>query len=206
MLFDKKLFLRPQHTFRSIPLRIVGDAGIASPSIGDGRLIPAVILDSTERPDIVEYIRVHRFVAEGDASSQWGKPETIPGSVVLILRVARPVELEILIEFNIVRHGILVEQILVSKALYIQAGKEGDRVKHDVDAPKVIMEIADTGFRPFWDELYFKHLRAEMRERGLNRQDAKRAAISMIKEFKQFGAVRMPTPRSHSFTARSSDE
>ena len=206
MRFEKRVFGLPAQAFHSLPLKIVGDAGIASAIIGDGRLIPAVILDTTERPDIAEYIRVHRFVAEGDVNSQWGRPETLPGSVVLILRVDRPVELEILIEFEIVRHGVLVEQVLMSKGIYIQAGKEGDRVKHDVDAPKVIMEIPDMGFRPFWDKLYFKYLTAGMRERGLRRSEAKRAARALIEEFKQFGAVRMPTPRSHSFTGQSTDK
>jgi hypothetical protein len=179
------------------PLRIVGDAAIASPLVGEGRFIPVVILDTTNRPDVVEYIRVHTFVAEGDVTCRWGRSPDLPNHAFLNLSVVRPVELVITINFDIVRHGILVEQVLSSKAIYIQAGKEGDRVKHNPDAPKVIMEIPDTGFRPLWDKLFMKALRADMRERGLNGPQAKRAAKSTIEEIKIFGEKRVPTPRSH---------
>jgi hypothetical protein len=53
------------------PVRIVADGAIAAGPIGDGRLIPLLILDTTERSDLEEFIRVHQFLSPGDVNFQW---------------------------------------------------------------------------------------------------------------------------------------
>jgi len=179
------------HEHEKQPLRIVGDAAIAGPHVGNGRLIPVLILDTTARPDLVEFIRVHQYVPSGDVTIRWGRLDEHESKVALALSFIRPLELVAIIEFEIVRHGILVEQILSSRALYIQAGKEGDRIKHNVDAPKVIVEVPDTGFRAVWDKLYLGHVVGHMRACGLGRQQAKRAATQMIEEIRRLSQFRM---------------
>lgn len=105
----------------------------------------------------------------------------------------RPSELVAIVEFDLQRnHGVLVEQVLSAKALYIQAGREGDRLKHDLNLPKVILEVPELGFRRIWDKIYSRHATAQMRERGLNRADARRAAKHAIDELRELAAsVRM---------------
>ena len=46
---------------------IVADAAIASGAVGDGRLIPLVILDTTNRPDLVDLFTAHDKMLPGDA-------------------------------------------------------------------------------------------------------------------------------------------
>lgn len=180
----------------TVPLNIVGDAGIASPLVSGGRMIPVVILDTTERPDIVEYIRVHEYVSEGDVRTQRGLPRGGGRRVVLLLSVIRPVELGIGIAFDIDSQGIIVQQILDTRLLYVQAGKAGDRVKHNPDAPKVIFEIPDTGTRPQWDKTFLNRTIAKLRADGLPRQQAKHAARSIIAEMRKVSQIRVPTPES----------
>jgi len=59
-------------------------------------------------------------------------------------QVSTPTERAAVIEFEIVKQGILVEHILQSNGLYIQAGKVGDRLKHDLNRPKMLIEVPDT--------------------------------------------------------------
>lgn len=174
-------------------LRIVADGVIGHAGVGEGRLIPLVILDTSNRPDLEECIRVHQYVGAGDVKCQWGQLIGHHNTVALILSFIRPAELVVIVEFDLQRHhGVLVEQVLGTKALYIQAGREGDRLKHDVNLPKVILEVPDTGFRrKFWDKIYSRYTTAQMRERGLNRADAKRAAKESIVELRKLGTVRM---------------
>jgi hypothetical protein len=174
-------------------LRSVGDGAIATAGVGEGRLIPLVILDTSGRPDFEEYIRVHQYVGAGDVKCQWGKVIGHDNTVALALSFLRPAELVVIVEFDLQKHhGVLVEQVLGSKALYIQAGREGDRLKHDVTVPKVILEVPDTGFaRKFWDKIYSRYTTAKMRERGLNRADAQRAAKWAIVELRKLGTIRM---------------
>ena len=173
------------------PVRIVADAAIATRNLGEGRLIPLVILDTAERPDIEELIRIHEYITPGDVEIQWAKLKNSEGTVELILSFKRPSELIVVIDFDIVKQGILVDQILTSKGLYIQAGRDGDRFKTKPDAKKIIIEIPDTGFLKTWDQLFHSNIVKDMRKNGLGRQQAKNAATMFINELRKFGKLRM---------------
>ena len=67
------------------PVRIVADAAIATRNLNEDRLIPLVILDTTERPDIEELIRIHAYITPGDVMIQWAKLKNSEGTIVLIL-------------------------------------------------------------------------------------------------------------------------
>jgi hypothetical protein len=196
MIFGRRSNIALHHKREKIPLKIVGDAGIAAPDVGNGRMIPLVILDTGSRPDIAEFIRVHKFSGPGDVTTQWGATDDVGKKVVLVLSFSRPSELVAIIEFDIVRYGVIVEQILSSRALYLQAGKPGDRLIHNFEVPKIIVEIPDTQFRPIWDKLYHKATVAKLREAGLNRQQAKQVARTNIAEIRKATEIRVPATRA----------
>ena len=52
------------------PVPILADAAIATEKIGNGKLIPVLILDTSERPDVAELIRIHAHLPQGDVISQ----------------------------------------------------------------------------------------------------------------------------------------
>jgi hypothetical protein len=188
---------RPQKWQRLHPgaegqlLKIVSDAAIASRRIGDGRLIPLVILDTTNRRDMDEYIRVHQHLPPGDVESQWGKIQDSTGRVILFVSFKRPAELLANIEFNIVKQGTLVDQILLANCLYIQSSLAGDRFSKNPSAPKVLLEIPDTGFGKPWDKIFYEHIVKDMRNSGVPRRTAKRAAREFIDGWREFGQMRM---------------
>jgi hypothetical protein len=155
--------------------------------------VPLVIVDTSARQDIEELIRVHNageFV--GDVDSQWGQIKDHEGTVALMLTFVRPSEGFAVIEFDIVKQGILVEQILASGGLYVQVGREGDRLKDDLNRQKILVEVPDSGFRSFWNETHEKHLVRHFRTKGLGRGDAKRAAASVLQQLRKFSGFRMP--------------
>lgn len=172
-------------------LKIVGDAGILVQGLLGGRMIPCIILDTRDRPEIDEYIRVQQYVEPGDVKSNWISTPNDEGTVTLFLTFLRPTEMIALIDFEIMRHGILVEQILSTEVFYLQCGKPGDRVKHNVSAPKIFVEVTATGFRPRWDEIFSKVVVKRFRGEGLNRQQAKEAAKNAISELKKFSELRL---------------
>lgn len=175
----------------AVPLRIVGDAAIASGVIGDGRLIPLLILETSERPDLEELIRVHLHLPPGDVTSQWGHVEGSDGTVHLFLIFTKPMEIVVIVEFDILRHAALVDQVLLAKALYLQGGREGDRFIHNPEAAKILLEIPDTGFQETWDEMFLKSTVKRMRAEGLSRAEAKQAAKRYIDQWRAFGRMRM---------------
>jgi hypothetical protein len=142
-----------------------------------------------------EFIRVHQFFHLGDVDSQWGELQRSAGTVALILSFKRPAELVVILEFEIVKQGCLVEQILIAKGLYLQAGREGDRLSKNPDAPKVLLEIPDTGYRRYWDHTFHRHITKHMRKKGLSRWQAKQAASQSIQMWREFAQFRMPHTR-----------
>ena len=67
-----------KHPWEAQPARIINDAAVATVGVGDGRLIPLVIIDSAERPDIEELVRVHKYLPPGDVKVQWGHLKSAP--------------------------------------------------------------------------------------------------------------------------------
>src|ERR1700736_891278 len=131
----------PDHTKA---VAIAGDASVSTVSVGNGRLIPLVILDTRDRPDVEAIIEAHRNgLAPGDVLVTWGELNGRRDHVALVCQFIRPVESLVVIEFAIFPQGILIDQALTAKALYIQGGRPGDRVSNDLKKPKVLIEIPE---------------------------------------------------------------
>lgn len=170
---------------------IVGDAAVATSSTGNGRLIPLVILDTRQRQDLIEVMQVHANFSEGDVVISWGSTKSRPHHVILFLRFQRPTERAAMIEFDIERQGVLVEHVLITQALYIQAGKPGDRFLDGLDAPRLLVEVPDTGFRPTWDKVYRDSIVKRLRKQGLSRRAANSAYATLIDSIRDVAQFRM---------------
>ncbi|MCW5699360.1 MAG: hypothetical protein KIT00_05925 [Rhodospirillales bacterium] len=161
------------------------DGAIATTVLGEGRLITVLILDKNKHREIHDLALIHRSVPSGDVKSQWAmSPEN--HRVFLHLIFERPIEFEIVIPFNVADEGNLVDNILRSQAVYLQAGQPGDRVSTTFDEPKVIVEVPQGGFEVKWQKIWLKALTKNARMRGLNRQRAKEAALKAIELIRSF--------------------
>jgi hypothetical protein len=188
----RKTELQVRDPRESRPVRIVADAAVSTRGRQGGRLLPVLLLDTSERPDLAELIRVHQSLGPGDVKTQWAQLAGHEGTVALILNFIRPIELFVILEFDIVKQGILVEQTLTGHGLYLtQAEREDDRLMKNPDRPTVIVEVSDSGFGEIWDDLFQKHLTKHFREKGMGRSDSRRAARSAVGELRRLGGLRM---------------
>lgn len=182
--------------YQKATLTIVADAAISNAQVNGGRLVPLVIVDTTGRPEIDAVISSHKSGATaGDVSVIWGQVEG-KASVSLFVQFIRPVETFAVLEFDILRQGVLVDQILYTRSLYIASGRPGDRLKHDIDRPKIIVEIVAPEFTKAWDQIYFKTLEKHFRLEGFSRSRAARAAEEVIAKMRALGSFRFPTQTS----------
>ena len=186
---NKEFLFHNKREKKLIP--IVGDAAIASEKIGDGRLVPLIIIDTSDRPELSELIRVHQHLPPGDVEVQWGQVQGATGRVVLVLSFRKPVETVAILDFDIIKQGILVDQILTARFFYLQSGQPGDRFITNPTAPRIFVEVPDTHFREHWDKLFHKQITKYMRTKGFARKQAKQAAIQAIKQMRDFGRFRM---------------
>jgi hypothetical protein len=175
------------------PVRIVADAAISTRGRQGGRMLPFLLLDTSQRPDIKELIRVHQSLGPGDVEAQWGHLTGHDDSTVaLFLTFIRPIELFMVLEFQIAKQGIIVEQALRGQALYIdEAEGADDRVMKNPNRPSIIVGIPDTGFQKTWDGLFHKYVAKDFRDMGLSRSDSRRAARSAIEELRNIGNLTM---------------
>ena len=188
---SKKVKISFRSESEAKPVPIVWDAAIATRGLGEGRLIPLVIVDTTERPDFEELVRAHTYLSPGDANFRWAQLDAYKDSVALIIDFIRPAELTVIINFNVARQGVLVDQILRGRGLYIKPGRLGDRLSTTMDSPRILVEVGNLGFEAEWTNIFMKAIVNRFRAEGLNRRQAKGAAQGFIEEWRRLGAFRM---------------
>jgi hypothetical protein len=173
---------------------IAGNGSIAGPVL-EGVAVPALILDTRARPDVSEAIRVHSTgsLPPGDVNFRWGGRPGCPDEVLLVLDLLRPLEVRIVLSFSIEREAILVESALTARAVYLQAGKPGDRLKHDLDRPKMLVELPETGFGPIWERLVVEQMTAVFaRDMKIRRRKARPQAVAFLADIRNVTGFRMP--------------
>lgn len=176
----------------SLIVPIVGDAAIASSEL-EGRLVPVLIVDASQRPEVAELIRVHSFLPPGDATSVWAVSQDDDDTVFLVLRFARPMELEMMLRFSITRQPLLVEAVLASGGLCLQTGVAGDRLITSMDANRLFIDVPDSGFRPVWDRLLLERLTTDAARRlRVPRRRARAIAEELVTKIRKVTEFRMP--------------
>lgn len=170
---------------------IVADGAIAGP-IADGRMLPLVIIDTTERPELEELVRLHGHLQPGDVTYRWGQIDRSDDQVALALRFVRPIEAAVDLIFSIERQGILVDAALSGRGIYLQPGRPGDRVIHNPHRAKILIEVPDDRFRDRWEEIVVRRLAQVIRrDRRMPRADARQLAIEWLDRTRQLSQFRM---------------
>jgi len=166
-------------------LNLVADGAIASPKTADGRLIPVMILDISENKKLEYLVKMHDQIDTADVISIWGVGRFNHNNVSLVLFFKEPMELKIAISLQPAKHAGLIQGILSSKAVYIQPGVPGDKISHNINAPKILVEIpAKTTFEK-WDGIFEKTVTKKLKKEGLRGKklkDASQEHISLIKD------------------------
>lgn len=187
-----------QHPAEAESVPIVADAGIATVGVGDGRMIPLLILDKSKRPDIEDMVKAHHHMeGQGDVKAGWGRPNTFfdTGVVTLMLTFMKPSRCLIRLSFDIGKQGGLVDQIISSQGLYIQPGRPGERLSTSFDNPRVIAEVPSREFQPEWDRMFRTATRKRFqKEHGLSRAEAKLATERFIAEWRGLLSNRVSGP------------
>jgi len=181
-----------RHSIEADPVPIVSDAGVASRGVADGRLIPLFILDTSKRPDIDDMIRAHRHLGPGDAKSAWALRSRFDKTrLQLLLTIEKPSHCTILLEFDVIRQGGVIDQIIQSQGFYLQAGRPGDRLLSTIEHERILVEVPSREFRGEWQRIFRKAVVKDCKRRGLSRAEAKEKASLFIKEWREITSKRM---------------
>lgn len=168
-------------------VQIVGDGAIANPEIGDGRLIPVLILDCDSRLDLYDMVLAHEDTPPGDVKITWGRGLFSKGSVYLTVEFQKPVITEAVIEFVVSKQGGLVELVLNARAFYFQPKNSGSRVIEGLDKPKILVEVPPGTRLTDWDSIYRSFLIKLFKKQGATKKEAIAAASSHIERLRTIG-------------------
>lgn len=161
--------------YRTLP--IVGDGAIGHPDIGDGRIIPVIIVDCESNPQIYELIRIHEHTPPGDVRVTWGRDLLGKKHVHLKLEFEQPLRCEARIAFPLAKYSEFVDGVIRSRGIYLQPLQSGARVSEGLGKPKILIEIPDTATFPEWRKI----LRDTV-EKKYRRQGASRAEVQVLTE------------------------
>jgi hypothetical protein len=186
----RRMQIALRNQIEELPVEIVRDAVIATAAVGNGQLIPLLILDTTNRPDVERMIDLHLHVPPGDVKSTWGKKRRNRDEVFLLLQFSRPSELTLVIPFDLVKYGGLVDRILQAKAVYLQPGKPGDRFDPTLEAPGILIEVG-VDFGGNWDTIINKALTRDLRKKGVRHKEALQAAKLMREKWQEIWKLRI---------------
>lgn len=183
-----------RHPAEACPVSIVSDASIATRGVADGRLIPLLILDTSDRPDIESMVQAHESFDSGDVVSTWGlRSRFDTGHIRLTLTTSQPSSCTLIIDLSTATHAAIIDHIIQAQGVYIQPGRPGDRLKSDLQRPRILVEIPSRHFRPVWEGIMHRNLVKSFRRQGLSRGDAKQATMRFLAEWRSLTSTRMPS-------------
>lgn len=170
---------------------IVNDGAIATEEVGEGRMIPVVVVDCSEKVEFRDLIYAHENLIPGDVNITWVTPRWGNKKVGLLLEFKKPSVLEVLFQFDIKKQGGVVDAILHSNALYIQPEESGSKVSQGLEKAKIIIEVPDTGFFQEWDKRYTKIIAKNFKKSGFSKAESKKATEEFKTKLREIWVQRM---------------
>lgn len=170
---------------------IINDGAIATREIGEGRMVPVLVVECSEKIELRDLIYAHEYSPPGDVKVTWATPKWSRSTVALLLEFSNPAKLEVLLSFDIKKYGVVVDGILHANALYLQPSESGLKVVEGLHKGKILVEIPDTGFFQDWDFLYTNILVKMFKRNGLSSREARSAASQHKAMLREIWSKRM---------------
>lgn len=151
-------------------VNVVDTALITRVDVADGKHIPLVIIDTSNNEKIKNVIKCHVESESGEMVTTWGMTKD-KEYVVLVLDSVHPIVSRLCIVFNLKEQYATIDRILKTNLLYIQCGKEGDRVFTPEEPIRILVEIPNTGFEEYWVNIKEKTQKARFKELGVKNKN-----------------------------------
>jgi hypothetical protein len=180
---NNRIRFNVEHELETRPAKIVSEA--ARVYMRDGKLIQLVVIDTNERPDIDSLFASYTPETVGDVAIQWGRRDGAPkGTVTLNIQFIAPVKQFLMLDFEIVRQGLVVDGILRTRELYLQGVRSDGESDAQVQSPKVRVVVPDTEFDGIWEELLIDELAQQSKALGATDQHARFLAQESIRRWR----------------------
>ncbi|MBX0289532.1 hypothetical protein K3G63_03735 [Hymenobacter sp. HSC-4F20] len=171
--------------FKHDVFNVVADGAISLPGIGEGRFIPAVIINPITNKSISDMIKLHQTTPPGDTLMTWSTPLIGNEYVVLNFEFTKPLIVQFGIKFDIKSQGMLVDGIIQSRGLYLCIGTIYDKVS-DLSVDRILIDVPNLGFDKKWNNIIYNSLSKKYRKDGFSTKQAREAAKKQLKNSRDF--------------------
>jgi hypothetical protein len=163
---------------------IISDSAIATHNWGDGRFIPSLVLDCSINKGLSDLIQIHKDTPPGDVKSYWAVKLINKKYAYLILEVKMPMELTVVIPFELETKALLVDAIINSNAVYLQVFNilTLNTLEEKYNGDKILIEIPSSTTFPSWEKLFLKTMTNKFYVKSKNKSESKRTAKKFISE------------------------
>ena len=136
-----------------IVLSVVASGALAGSGVLNGRLVPVTFVTNDSESKIKNLIDMHSAVPTGNCHSQWGflKGKT---KVILKLEFSDPVQETCILVFDVIEQGVVVDQILYARCLYLMLGDGDSKISQRLNDTRILVEVAIDSFITEWEKVY----------------------------------------------------
>jgi hypothetical protein len=163
---------------------------ISSSNVGEGRMIPTIVLDVEDNQDIIDLLKMHNSIPSGDATMNWIQDFFNRKDFIFKLIFVKPMQIEFGIRFNIAKDFALIDGIIQSKGLYLQTGKKGDKISKKITDDRILIEVPDLGVKDGWNKLFLKALIDKYRKKGFSKKESKEASMQHMTRIRELWKIR----------------
>jgi hypothetical protein len=170
---------------------IIADGMMSLSSIGEGRLIPCIMLDKSVANEVDELGKIHETSPPGDSETTWTRAITFskPKELVLKIKFTSPMELTFGIIFNIHKYANLIDGIFCSQSLHLETGLVGDKIL-SLKNNGILIEVPKTNFEKPWEEFYFNAIKDNYKRQGVPKSQIKQLVKEHIKSTREIWNIR----------------
>ena len=175
---------------------IVEEGMSATHTLGEGRMIPGVVLQNKQKDNILKsIIEVHKQIQAGDVVVSWGtdiKNKLFKREIFLNVRFENPIKHEFQIVFNVMEDFSIINAIILSRGLLFGIGFKGDKFSNVLTSGRAcIIEVPNTGFDKIWSGILKTTLRKNYKKKGFRGSKLKNAVSDHIKALNEFMRIRV---------------
>ncbi len=187
----KKIEIQMSNEYERIMPPLVSDGLLASVGNADGKLIPVLIIDTSKRPDIENLMEIHSNFDAGDVESIWLKSPKQKNTLGLLLNFLNPTPCKIMLEFDLLKKYGLIDCIVRVQGLYLQCGRDGDRLASTMGHKRILLEVPSKHFQKEWNEIFQESAETKFMKDGLSRKEARISAKRLLTQWREMISVRM---------------
>lgn len=174
-----------------ITLFTIAEEGlISTDNVGEGRMIPVLVLDTNKDNDFEDLLKLHLNITAGDTILHWQQKFFDRNIFILKIEFIKPMKITFGIEFNIDRDYSLIDGIIESKGVYLQTGVKGDKVSKKMDDPRILVEVPNMGVKEIWDEILLNSIKKKYMKKGYKKREAITISRQHISEMRKFWKMR----------------